>query len=261
MKDSVNFDRAAGFYDATRRLPETVAERVTEAFLQEISAAGADRVLEVGIGTGRMARPLMARGVQMVGVDISQEMMKRLLAQLGPEHRTPQLVLGDATALPLAAGSFRAAMMVHVLHLVASIEGAVGEVRRVLAPGGVLLHQTRRAAPETKRFWDESHDEIGRLLKARNFLRRSRFDELGMRERIQATGGSVRVVEVTESTETSTVDEEMERLRNRSQSWTWQVPNDVFDDALPEYEQWLRAAAPDGWTDEVTIELEVWSWD
>jgi hypothetical protein len=54
----------------------------------------------------------------------------------------------------------------------------------------------------------------------------------------------------------------MHRLRTRSPSWTWQVPSDTLDDALPEYEQWLRAAVPGGsWTDDVTIELEVWTWD
>ena len=259
---SINFDRAADIYDATRKLPDAASRKITDGLLREIRAAGADRVLEVGIGTGRMARPLMAHGVRMVGVDISQQMMTRLLAQLTPEHTAPDLLLGDATALPLRDDSFRAAMVVHVLHLVASIEETLAEIRRVLAPGGVLLHQTRRAKPETKRFWDESYDEWGRLLKARNFLRRSRFDEVIVRQKIRESGASLRLIDVAGSTETSTVDDEMHRLRTRSQSWTWQVPSDIFDDALPEYEQWLRAAVPGGsWTDDVTIELEVWTWD
>ncbi len=136
MAKSINFDRAADIYDATRKLPDAASTRITDGLLREIRAAGADRVLEVGIGTGRMTRPLMAHGVQMVGVDISQQMMTRLLAQLKPEHTAPGLLLGDATALPLRDGSFRAAIVVHVLHLVASIEEAVLEIRRVLAPGG-----------------------------------------------------------------------------------------------------------------------------
>jgi ubiquinone/menaquinone biosynthesis C-methylase UbiE len=262
MAKSINFDRAAGIYDATRKLPDAASTKVTDGLLREIRAAGAERVLEVGIGTGRMARPLMARGVQMVGVDISQAMMTRLLAQLTPEHTAPDLLLADATALPFRDDSFRAVMVVHVLHLVSSIEETLAEIRRVLKPGGVLLHQTRRAKPETKRFWDESYDEWGRLLKARNFLRQSRFDEVIVRQKIRESGAILRLTDVAGSTETSTVDDEMHRLRTRSQSWTWQVPSDTFDDALPEYEQWLRAAVPGGsWTDDVTIELEVWTWD
>jgi ubiquinone/menaquinone biosynthesis C-methylase UbiE len=262
MAKSINFDRAADIYDATRKLPDAASRKITDGLLREIRAAGADWVLEVGIGTGRMARPLMAHGVRMAGVDISQQMMTRLLAQLTPDHTWPELLLGDATALPFRDGSFRAAMVVHVLHLVSSIEETLAEIRRVLEPGGVLLHQTRRAKPETKRFWDESYDEWGRLLRARNFLRRSRFDEVIVRKKIRESGASLRLTDVARSTETSTVDDEMHRLRTRSQSWTWQVPSDTFDDALPEYEQWLRAAVPGGsWTDDVTIELEVWTWD
>jgi ubiquinone/menaquinone biosynthesis C-methylase UbiE len=262
MAKSINFDRAADIYDATRKLPDAASAKITDGFLREIRAAGADRVLEVGIGTGRMARPLMARGVRMVGVDISAKMLAQLCEQLTGDHRPPDLLLGDATVLPFRDNAFRAAMVVHVLHLVASIEETLAEIRRVLRPGGVLLHQTRRAKPETKRFWDESYDEWGRLLKARSFLRRSRFDEVIVREKIRESGASLRLTDVAGSTETSTVDDEMHRLRTRSQSWTWQVPTDIFDDALPEYEQWLRAAVPGGsWTDNVTIELEVWRWD
>jgi ubiquinone/menaquinone biosynthesis C-methylase UbiE len=260
MRKSINFDRAASIYDATRKLPDATSTKITDAFLREIRATGADRVLEVGIGTGRMARPLMAHGVRMTGVDISPQMMTRLLGQLTAEHTPPDLLLGDATALPFRDGAFRAAMVVHVLHLVSSVEETLAEIRRVLLGGGVLLHQTRRATPETKRFWDESYDEWGRLLQARNFLRRSRFDEAVMREKIADTGASLRLIDVAGSAETSTVDDELERLRNRTSSWTWQVPSDVFDDALPEYERWLRAAVPGGsWTDDVTIELEVWT--
>ena len=38
----------------------------------------------------------------------------------------------------------------------------------------------------------------------------------------------------------------MERLRNRQGAWTWAVPDDIFDDALPEYEAWLRGYVPGG---------------
>jgi ubiquinone/menaquinone biosynthesis C-methylase UbiE len=261
LKESINFDRAAGFYDATRKLPDNTGEAITQALLREIRAAGADRVLEVGIGTGRIARPLMREGVRMVGVDISREMMGQLREQLTTGHTTPDLILGDATALPLAAGSFQAAMVVHVLHLVSSVEQTLGEIRRVLAPEGVLLHQTRMPTAETERVWDDSHDEWGRLLGERGFVRRPRHDQVMIREKIAESGASLRLVDVTRSTETSTVDEELKRLRARSPSWTWLVPGELLDNALPEYETWLRAAAPNGWTDDVTIQLEVWHWD
>lgn len=240
MKESVNFDRAAGIYDATRKLKANSAEAITKALLTEIRAAGADRVLEVGIGTGRIARPLMREGVRIVGVDISQQMMGQLVEQLTPKHTSPDLLLGDATALPIRDDAFRAAMIVHVFHLVASVEAAAGEIRRVLAPGGVLLHQSRRPTEETDRLWNDSYEFWGQLLRARGFERGERRLLPEIRDAPVATGAHIEVIDVMDSAEPSTVDEEIERLRTRCSAWTWQVPDAIFDDALPDYEVWLH---------------------
>lgn len=45
--------------------------------------AGGGSVLELGVGTGRIALPLAARGVEVVGVDASPEMLDRLRAKPG----------------------------------------------------------------------------------------------------------------------------------------------------------------------------------
>jgi ubiquinone/menaquinone biosynthesis C-methylase UbiE len=97
---SLSFDRAATFYDATRALNAHVAERLTDALEREIRAAG-NRVLEPGVGTGRIARPVAERGIRVTGVDISSRMMEQLSAQLTRPHRARPRV-GDATRLPFA---------------------------------------------------------------------------------------------------------------------------------------------------------------
>lgn len=263
MATSINFDRAADIYDATRKLPDAASTRITDGLLREIRAAGADRVLEVGIGTGRMARPLMAHGVQIVGVDISQQMMTRLLAQLTPEHTAPGLLLGDATALPLRDGSFRAAIVVHVLHLVASIEEAVLEIRRVLAPGGVLLQQYRVPDEETDRVW-RAHDELwDRMLAERGFRRRNRPEPEDIARVLRESGAMLSTAEVGGEVTESTVESELVRLRARFFSWTWEVPVELLDACLPEYEAWLRSiSSPDGrFADRVTYVIETARWD
>jgi len=261
LKESINFDRAASIYDATRKLPDDVSRAITQALLREIRAVGADRVLEVGIGTGRMARPLMREGVRMVGVDISQQMMTRLREQLTPELTTPDLLLGDATSLPIADNSFRAVVVVHVFHLVASVEATAMEIRRVLKPGGVLLHQTRRPTEEKERFWKDSNELWRKLLISRGFVRRERRELTDISAGVLATGATLSAIDVVDSTETITVDQEMERLRTRCAAWTWQVPDAIFDDALPEYEAWLRGRAPGGPRDSVTYTIELLRWD
>ncbi len=118
MPDSVNFDRAAGFYDATRALPDAVAAKLTDALLAERDAVHADSVLEAGVGTGRISRPLAKRGVRIRGVDIAPLMLAKLGEQLGPNDERPDLMLADAAQLPFAPYSFRMVLMMHVLHLV-----------------------------------------------------------------------------------------------------------------------------------------------
>lgn len=53
-------------------------------FLAEL--AGADAALELGIGTGRVALPLSARGVPVHGIDLSEAMLARLRAKSGSER-------------------------------------------------------------------------------------------------------------------------------------------------------------------------------
>ena len=61
---TVSFDRAAGYYDATRGLPADVQEALTEVLAHELEGKGP--CLEVGVGTGRIALPLHRRGVPLV---------------------------------------------------------------------------------------------------------------------------------------------------------------------------------------------------
>jgi SAM-dependent methyltransferase len=73
----------------------------TVAALREL--AGAGPLLELGVGTGRLALPLAAAGVEVHGLDASEAMLARLRAKPGGDAVT--LTLGDmATDLP--AGPF-----------------------------------------------------------------------------------------------------------------------------------------------------------
>lgn len=262
MKESINFNRAATFYDATRKLRDDIADQITNALLAEIRAAGADRVLEVGIGTGRMARPLMREGVQMVGVDISTEMMGQLFVQLTPEHTPPELLLSDATALPFRDGTFRAAMVVHVLHLVQSVEDTVAEVRRVLAPGGVLLHQTRRPDEDTNRMWIE-HDKFWiEVCRAHGHELVQRPTQERITQALTNSGATASVMELARSEDESSVEIELDNLRGRQHSWMWLIPDEIITDSMGEFEAWLRKrAAPDGtFMDRAAYVIEAWRW-
>jgi SAM-dependent methyltransferase len=134
--ESVNFDQAAGYYDATRALPPAAMERLTGVLATEL--AGRQPCLEIGVGTGRFALPLRGAGIAMAGTDISGAMLRRLAENAGGASPLP-LAQADATRLPFAAGAFGSVLAVHVLHLIPGWRVAVDEAVRVLRPGGALV--------------------------------------------------------------------------------------------------------------------------
>lgn len=133
---SIVFDRAAEYYDRTRSLPPERQAQITEVLVEELSGQGL--CLEPGVGTGRMALPLGARGIPIVGADLSLPMMERLVANAGGTAPFP-LLRGDVTTLPFADGAFGAVFLCHVLHLVPAWREAARELVRVTRSGGVVL--------------------------------------------------------------------------------------------------------------------------
>jgi SAM-dependent methyltransferase len=134
LPDSVSFDRAAGYYDRTRSLPDDLMRR-TIALLSDLLPHDG-LCLEVGVGTGRIALPLMREGVHVIGLDLSREMLRRLLANAG--DGAPAIVHGDATRLPFREAIFSSALASHVLHLIPNWRAAVDELARVVMRGGVI---------------------------------------------------------------------------------------------------------------------------
>lgn len=125
---SLNFDRVAAEYDATRG---GEARGAWHAALLAPQLDASRPVLEVGIGTGAVALGLVRAGFVVRGVDISPAMLRSAQARLGGG-----VAAADAVHLPFADASISQAASVWVLHLVGDIGAVVGEVSRVLEPGG-----------------------------------------------------------------------------------------------------------------------------
>lgn len=96
---------------------------------------GDAQVLELGSGTGRLARSLAAVGLAVVGVDVSLDMLHR--------HQTVPAVGGDLAALPLRSRAFAGAVCafntLFNLPDTATQRRALSEAARVLVPGGLLF--------------------------------------------------------------------------------------------------------------------------
>src|SRR5688572_23888711 len=99
--ESINYDRAADFYDETRAYPEGIVEEIAAFIAKKAFLKPDTNMLEIGIGTGRIALPMSAHVVSLVGVDISSRMMAKLREKQTSEPI--QLAQANAEHLPFAA--------------------------------------------------------------------------------------------------------------------------------------------------------------
>lgn len=250
----ISFDRAAGYYDATRSLPDGVRDRVAAVLAGEL--AGRGLCLEIGVGTGRIALPLRDRGVPLVGVDLAAAMLERLRVNAGGRLPFP-VIRGDATDLPLADSSLGAVLSSHVLHLVEDWRGAVDEVCRVLAPGGVMLVDFGGPAPTP---WDAAAVEIlGRHGVYRNRPGISRPEPL---VDYLADRAPVRPLPPVEMSWDARLGEQLQAWEDQILAWTWPYTSQQMHEACAE----IRESAPRmGWPLEegfpVTEVIQWWAFD
>jgi ArsR family transcriptional regulator len=97
-------------------------------------------VLEIGVGTGGLLTELADRARQVIGVDHSPAMLEEARRRLTAAGIAGiDLRLGEMTHLPLPDASVGCVVANMVLHHAADPAAVLAEIRRVLAPGGVLL--------------------------------------------------------------------------------------------------------------------------
>jgi len=148
---------------------EMFAAAVVEPAVSFLAAlAGDGAALELGIGTGRIALPLAARGVPVHGIDLSSAMVSRLQSKLG--NRSIEVTLGDfaTTTVP---GRFSLAYLVFntIMNLTTADAqvACFANVAKHLEPGGcfvieVGVPQLQRLPPgETVRAFDVSATHLG----------------------------------------------------------------------------------------------------
>lgn len=134
-------DRFADVYDDWYGDVTDVAA-CTDRLAALVEEVGGGAVLELGIGSGRLALPLAERGIEVHGIDASRVMLDRLRAKPGSDALT--LTEGDMIDLDLAdpppfALVFIAFNTFFNLGSVADQHRCLGRVADLLAPGGLFL--------------------------------------------------------------------------------------------------------------------------
>lgn len=126
------------------RFTDGVDPEYTEQILPMVAAhlsdlrpqgGGAPLVVDVGCGEGQVARVASASGAEVVGVDPAMQQVSMAWERSGG----PSYLQGSATALPLRDGVADAAVACLVFEHIGDVDAALGEVARLLRPGGIFL--------------------------------------------------------------------------------------------------------------------------
>jgi ubiquinone/menaquinone biosynthesis C-methylase UbiE len=98
------------------------------------------RVLDVGSGSGWVARQLIARSGKVVSVDLSQKNLREIKSTLG--QGSAGFVLADACQLPFQNGCFDLIVISEILEHLNSPASCLQEFERILAPEGKVVAST-----------------------------------------------------------------------------------------------------------------------
>ena len=159
-----SFDQAAGDEE---HFPSTIDPRIYHVRLirEHLGPLADQRVLDVGCGKGRFARVFHEQEPQaeLWGLDISEAMLRFVPAGI----RTRA---GSMTELPFEDNFFDGAYATESLEHAVEIEKAVGEICRVVKPGGriVIIDKNaeqwgKLATPEWERWFGRR--ELERMLR------------------------------------------------------------------------------------------------
>ena len=130
------YRRLSGTYD---RFFGPVFEQGRQVAIEKMGCQAGDRVLEVGVGTG-LSLTQYAEGVEVVGIDVSPDMLEHARGRLSDEQRRRiTLTEMDAQAVDYPDDSFDKVVAMYVVSVAPDPKKVVDEMKRVCKPGGELF--------------------------------------------------------------------------------------------------------------------------
>jgi len=119
---------------------KAVLRHESELILDMLRPGRGELILDAGSGTGIFTREFLARGADVVGLDISYAMLRRAEDKNAAFAR--RLVAADMAHLPFADCAFDKAVSVTALEFIADARRAVAELFRVTKGGGIIVVAT-----------------------------------------------------------------------------------------------------------------------
>lgn len=221
------FNRISDIYDETR---EPLTEEAVDRLVGILVGRGAGRILEAGVGTGRIAAPLQKRNFEVVGADISRNMLQKARMK-----GVKGLLMADANYLPFTDESFEYAMISHVLHLVEDPAETFASLARITknsilaifrkhddqtggeSEGRVIWQALRVAAEELGYSFPHGRDEGEGFRREAEFLRSYPPNE---------------VFTLQDVSRMTTLEERLDVIEKRAFGYPASLPEDVLHEVV-----------------------------
>lgn len=157
--DATSWGSVAGWYDEYLGNEDTYQEKVIAPnLLRVLDIKSDDKVLDVACGQGYFAKKFVEAGADVVGADISDELVALARARI----KKAKFYVAPATELTFSQdATFDAATVVLAIQNIKDLHAAVKEITRALKSGGrlvlVLNHPTFRIPRASSWGWDEEN--------------------------------------------------------------------------------------------------------
>jgi SAM-dependent methyltransferase len=146
-------DEQAAYYDKLFADPLPLLEYYRRLISRQVYSYVQQRdfVVDLCCGTGKSSLPLLEKGIAVVAMDVSREMLRAYRKKcLEMGHRAVLFVHADASRPPLRPNSCPAIMMIGGLHHIRDQESSISTCHRALVEGGLLiLHEPLQTGKRT----------------------------------------------------------------------------------------------------------------
>jgi SAM-dependent methyltransferase len=251
------FDMIADVYDETRR---ALDDDTLKGIKEMLSLYGCRSILEIGIGTGRIAGPLTRNGYDVTGIDLSRRMMEKAKAK-----GLSNLFLAEGSKAPFKGKSFDASLMVHVFHLLDNPLPVMREAARVSGVGVFALVRKRSEARSwsmfnnsgeadagkkgnhdeaTEKFYEERRERFRKIFEKYGQIPSQLFPNWRREKEIMDTYPPDDIKVVSDVVVTENIEDRISRFEKGSYSSMLRMPIEMRKEIVEEMRSYSSSANP-----------------
>jgi len=231
----INYSRNAEDYDA--RHGNILGQEIIREIASTTGLSKNSKLLDFAAGTGRASIAFTKYGFQVTSVDVSEGMLAKLKSRAG--NLPIQTVNIDGKTLPFADDSFEAVSAARVFYLIDDWKAALDEIKRVLKPGCVFLHDWGNGDPDED--WVRIREALRSQLTAKgieNSFHPGVRSEAEVNTYLKGSGFSeIDCISAGEGVE-HTLRGFINLIARKTCSYLWGIEDEVCEEEVADLMQW-----------------------